>query len=1301
VKIPESMRKALEDGYSDMTAMRFEEAAASYAEAVKWGEQKKRRHRQSEAWLRNYGSSLVSAYLGLAMSKAGLGDRETSTNFCNKALDIGRRLQARKYVLGEEKEGLDAALQKALEIIGGSSAPVSYSELIRVGEELREKEGASDNWASSNPASILATTYHVVGIEHLRENALQPALDNLYSARVILLRIQSIHQNSNDWLQNHGSILASNYTHISAALKSSGSKTEAEEALEAGVELWRRLNRNNPDHDWLTVFGHEAAEACFERAAQLSVQGKKINALELFNEAKATYESLSKIYPSREISSRKTALQIATIHSNIGCLLDEQGNFKRAIEEFDLCISVLESLRAQIKSIDQWLVRIDDVLSSACLNKGVALKRSGHPRAAIEFYNQAFDTLSKLLVACESSTEENLKRTMSISMALLNKGNALCDTGDFQEALFEYDRSLEIRNQIRSSFGDSEEWLLEHGEGLANAYDSLSTTLSVLEDYDSALRNATLAIEIRERLHTTIENSNRWTMGHVSDLAVSYRHRGLIYRAQNNNGGAIRDLHISIDLANRLRKAHRDSDQWLSLYGVNLAINYFNRGLALISEESPSDARSDLDQSISILRRLRKVMGDPADWIRLCGSLLATSWHLKAHVCRMLGQKTRGAIAFERSLMLFEELAKTRPLTFSELKLPALYWDIRLSLVGTSRMYFKSRSRAQIDLWISRMNLELERFPIRNAEAAWTSFSTASKRIVLRSFRYALVNTDFVWALELLQRLHGYALLQDALDAVDLEARDPDLLGFQHKRRDLFRIRQQLIDVLNRSTVGANSLDLNADQRLQPLAPSFAKSSERTERLQSEYHAALRQYEDARTKASKVHGFEALNPTTLALSLSQLQYRLPQHNAIVLLVEGVDDNPAQTMILDSGHTSHAAFPDLPLLATRLESVQRSLETGDSFRRAGTMQQPALSSDPLDVVSPKLGIAETQTDETIDDPVTAFLDLASALKDSFWIPLLAALPKDTTTVHLVTHGQLHSFPFASQTPAHITLYQYPGLVMFGQQHGLYPKMTVRTEQQGAEHALGLIAFPGSAHNYLDLVDAELAFLTQLWGADNVIKDWSTEPFTFGHIACHGDNRKGVHDTGHNEGVLLVQDRTGSAPFLGAREVRELAHRLPDELFVNACLCGQVSDDRTGTPTGLLIALMRKGVRSVIGALTPIDDHAAAWFAMLLHTARKASIDKTGTACTLQEAFNRAKTALLDPTDPLNLTVRRFMEAWTERWLAQYRQILSETGRSPIPLYEANQRAQRWRAHPDPLLCRFVTTSLVLFGRANNT
>jgi tetratricopeptide (TPR) repeat protein len=405
-----------------------------------------------------------------------------------------------------------------------------------------------------------------------------------------------------------------------------------------------------------------------------------------------------------------------------------------------------------------------------------------------------------------------------------------------------------------------------------------------------------------------------------------------------------------------------------------------------------------------------------------------------------------------------------------------------------------------------------------------------------------------------------------------------------------FKLRQRALGLkVIEGGRSSSDLDLDDTRGRSRGGVGVSVSSEGVRQRLEDYRATLAQYQQARTElAQSSPELAALSPQAPQFACEALQQGLQGGEGLLLLVHstpqgGQEQTPAQPGTHGLLITrEHLELIPLPGLASVLDTLNPQGK-GAVAHRSGTRDciqagQPVLKPDE---VSSGALTTSSWTHKRASGLMSQFL----------WQPLGEALG-DTLTqlsrLHVVTHGDLHVLPLTLGAPVLLSL--YPGLVFYWQQRqSLAPqvqalrglKLKVHSPEEGVQD-LSPIPF----------VSAEAQLVAQSWGeVDEVLSRPAGQTIQALHLACHGMLQEGGEDASL---IIAANER------LGLQELLRSDLRAPI-VYMSACLVGRTREDADGDPLGLVSAFFLRGARTVIAALTPIDDFFAPLLAHLFHRA----------------------------------------------------------------------------------------------------
>ncbi len=247
----------------------------------------------------------------------------------------------------------------------------------------------------------------------------------------------------------------------------------------------------------------------------------------------------------------------ANNYINLGIALNNLGELKEAIIEYDNAIKILEPLY-HVGNKD-----IIKELTATYTLKGIALNNTHKSNEAIVEYDKAIEILKPLYAIRQNESANDLAITYT------NKGNALINLGRWKEAITELDRAIEI---MKSLINTGRKNLKNE---LAKAYMSKGVALDNLNLFGEAIIVYDKAIGIQKPMF----EDGREEL--ANDLANSYINKGNALQSLRKSDESIADYNKAIEIYEKLVNEQGRSDL---LYG--LASVYVNKGVALENLES-------------------------------------------------------------------------------------------------------------------------------------------------------------------------------------------------------------------------------------------------------------------------------------------------------------------------------------------------------------------------------------------------------------------------------------------------------------------------------------------------------------------------------------------------------------------------------------------------------------------------------------------------------------------------------------------------------------------------------------------
>jgi hypothetical protein len=365
------------------------------------------------------------------------------------------------------------------------------------------------------------------------------------------------------------------------------------------------------------------------------------------------------------------------------------------------------------------------------------------------------------------------------------------------------------------------------------------------------------------------------------------------------------------------------------------------------------------------------------------------------------------------------------------------------------------------------------------------------------------------------------------------------------------------------------------------------------------YKARLAEYRTLRAQVARER--PDLVPATrpFAVTLAELQGRLGQKEALVLLmVDRAEASEAGSLVALVVKLTGAALRPLGSGQINLRRLRGNIGAATRGSRRSTWGLRRSAGEAAD--SEVVRDAYYRAMEALAAP-EAWTDW---LNEVLWAPLMSDIG-ELERLHLVTQGALqvtdealvppesgaelpiatlrvstHVLPYEHGCPAGLAVAHYPGLVYY---HWLRHRDGALSEALPAKGVLTVQVYgaEGSCQP-IPLVAVESAVLKRVWSAGTVC---ATPAFEAPETVC-------AHLAGHGEfeerDATLARVWIGPSESLGFHEV--LAHtRMPPVVFLSACVVGRSEEDPIeGDPLGLVGALFLRGTRYCVGSLQPVSD-----------------------------------------------------------------------------------------------------------------
>ncbi|CAF1099611.1 unnamed protein product [Adineta steineri] len=296
----------------------------------------------------------------------------------------------------------------------------------------------------------------------------------------------------------------------------------------------------------------------------------------------------------------------ALYYNNLGCIKNDQGDYKQAIEYYEKALGVCEkTLPANLRS-----------LATSYSNMGGVYGYIGEYSKALSFYEKALEIREKILPANhpESGAFHN------------NIGLVYYNMGEYLKALSFYEKAL----------GIYKENLPENHPALSSSYNNIGSVYDNVGEYSKALSFYEKALGIREK---TLPANH-------PDLATSYNNIGSVY----NNVGEYSEALLFYEKALEIYQKTFPSDHPL------VASSYNNIGNVHVHMGEYSQALSFYE----------KVLGIQEKTLPTNHPKLATSYNNIGHTYDKIGEYSKSLTFHEKALGIREKILPSNHPDFSQ-----------------------------------------------------------------------------------------------------------------------------------------------------------------------------------------------------------------------------------------------------------------------------------------------------------------------------------------------------------------------------------------------------------------------------------------------------------------------------------------------------------------------------------------------------------------------------------------------------------------------------------------------------------
>jgi hypothetical protein len=338
-----------------------------------------------------------------------------------------------------------------------------------------------------------------------------------------------------------------------------------------------------------------------------------------------------------------------------------------SLTDTDRAIEIMESIREEYGA--EWPAEWCQDLAMGYLNRGIAkthLTTFGTD-AAVADYDRALDLMQSFRDMQQGWSTDWRETTALIYSA---RGRVQSPCRSASERFLDLDRAIAIREALRDECGDAwpDRWCNE----LARTYLSRAEARldSPYHGLNVALLDYDRAIELREQLRLSLGPA--WPETWCDDLATAYMLRGSAHLsvASQNRTDALADYDKAIELV----KSLQDEDDRSAFRGFTLAGIYMNRGAAksAMPGHGPLEALKDYDRSITLMNELRAVRGSkwPSKWRYELSRALENRAQTRLD---LPDQEVSSALLdFDEAIALMEHVHDDRDSEFTEDWRPAL-----------------------------------------------------------------------------------------------------------------------------------------------------------------------------------------------------------------------------------------------------------------------------------------------------------------------------------------------------------------------------------------------------------------------------------------------------------------------------------------------------------------------------------------------------------------------------------------------------------------------------------------------------
>jgi CHAT domain-containing protein/tetratricopeptide (TPR) repeat protein len=238
-------------------------------------------------------------------------------------------------------------------------------------------------------------------------------------------------------------------------------------------------------------------------------------------------------------AAKDTAWQVTTLN-NLGAVLQNQGRYAQAREQFQLVLQMTQRLYPKERYPDG-----HPDLALGLNNLGGVLSDQGDYAGALEQYRLALKMRQRLYPKERYPNGHPL-----LAQSLNNLGSVLKEQGEYTQALEQH----RLAQQMYQRLYPPERYPDGHPD-LALGLNNLGSVLKAQGEYAQALEQFRLALEMKQRLYP----KKRFPDGHP-DLALGLNNLGTVLKAQGEYAQALEQHRLALMMLQRLYPPERYPD---------------------------------------------------------------------------------------------------------------------------------------------------------------------------------------------------------------------------------------------------------------------------------------------------------------------------------------------------------------------------------------------------------------------------------------------------------------------------------------------------------------------------------------------------------------------------------------------------------------------------------------------------------------------------------------------------------------------------------------------------------------------